>query len=692
MKEELYIIRNSKRHKIDLLQPSGITLCFNSNIFNDLSKIDCSKTYTFKLPNTATNAKAFDLVGDLRYPSALYGLRIPCELWVDGVPIVGNLYVSELNNGTYSAVMTFAAVEGLQAINDDDVDICDLGAGEEITFGWETSSRNAGSIATYCAASNFTNARAQTPLYSAGVPMYRDGSEAFYRISDSESSASQRPLMPPVMPLYAIVQKIQTYYGVTFDFFPSYAYSDLAADIAGGVTPAFQKVAGIPLVTTILGEQYEEEQNMQFNNVTGVSDVSYTFTDRDLQTKTFEAQNQISFSSVSFSADADFLACYGTHCGAAFKTLCNNVSLRLGGSLYVSFNEANELETPPRLIIAMYSIRGETILDEIEAQYDDVNSTAGNQIYFWDFRETEGFTPHDVEGVPTRGLPIVLRLDDVDVPDTFTSCDLMVYPHFEDGIMGHKIRVYDCLPDLSAMQLMKSIYYILGGFPKVNTDGSLGISYFTDIRDNLTNGNVYDWSDCALIDYGADPATLKFTNGNLGIENYLLMRNESTDEQETSKTDDIYGSPLFSFTCANKVLDKAKTLHQFPFYGRFIQNGTHHSLATGDTIKYWSVDNNIARASEAKPAIGTFDIDADSGLLTFSVWQTDDANENYTYLQSILSKPYVVKIPVRVALADLAAIDYTRPVYIAQLNAYFAIMQVVVSTNGETTAELIKLP
>jgi hypothetical protein len=51
-----------------------------------------------------------------------------------------------------------------------------------------------------------------------------------------------------------------------------------------------------------------------------------------------------------------------------------------------------------------------------------------------------------------------------------------------------------------------------------------------------------------------------------------------------------------------------------------------------------------------------------------------------------------VKNPVRVPLPVLVGIDYTRPVYIGQLNAYFAIMSITMDGNGQTTAELIKLP
>lgn len=686
MTEELYIIRNGQRVALDLCTPSGVALVFASNLFADLSKIDCSHSYTFKLPATQNNARAFESVADLRCNSPLYGLRIPCEYWRDGVPIAvpAFLYVSEVNKGAYSAVMTFAVIEGLQAINDADVSITELGdttSPETIMFGWDYSNRNAGSLATYCDATAYDNAVTQTPQYAAGVPI-----EHGYKFGDGENPVYQLPLMPPVVPLHLLLTKIQTRYGLQIDFLAPYNYSSWQSDAAQGKTPPFCGVAGIPLVTTELGNEYVEQQDIEMRNVTGVADETFTFTTRDGQTEV-EVKNVLQFSSFAYSVQMDFLQLYSTHYPNFIKALQYRVGLRIGGSLVVSYNEANELETPPHLRVIEAGARGEKELADIEAEYDADNSSAGDQRYYWDFRDTEGYTPHDCDA-PSKGAPVGFVIDTI--PDTFISGTLSFSPFFDEGAMGHPCRVFECLPDISCFTLLKSLFYMLGGFPKITSGGAIGISYYTDIRDNLQAGSVYDWTGYACIDYGADPDTLKYTNGNLAQRNHLLMKNESLEREEIGRTDDVYSAPDFALQCENGTLEKVKTLHQFPFYGRFIRNGQHHSLATGDTIKYWSVQDNRASAAEAKPAIGRFSID--NGRLLFGVWQAGDDNAQYNYLQAIIRKPYVVKIPVRVPLPVLVGIDYTRPVYIGQLNAYFAIMSITMDGNGQTTAELIKLP
>ena len=66
MIEELYIIRNNKKYRLDLKSPSGITLKFQSNIFGDVSKITASYSYTFKLPMTANNRRLLDNAEDVK--------------------------------------------------------------------------------------------------------------------------------------------------------------------------------------------------------------------------------------------------------------------------------------------------------------------------------------------------------------------------------------------------------------------------------------------------------------------------------------------------------------------------------------------------------------------------------------------------------------------------------------------------
>jgi len=111
--EELYIIVENQKIRLDIETPSGITLKYISNMFNDLTKFCASYSYTFKIPKTKNNMLAFDLIDDVRHDSNVYGKRIQCLYVRDGFEIFKNsfLYVNDTADDCYNAVMTWNVIE-----------------------------------------------------------------------------------------------------------------------------------------------------------------------------------------------------------------------------------------------------------------------------------------------------------------------------------------------------------------------------------------------------------------------------------------------------------------------------------------------------------------------------------------------------------------------------------------------------
>ena len=127
--EELYIIVDGARKKLDLPSPSGITLNFVSNLFNDLSKINASYSYTFKLPRTANNVRVLELVDDVRADGKFTRIKNDAEFVYDGVSLFANanMYISDVENDTISAVLTWNVNKGLQELNKNDMSLNELG-------------------------------------------------------------------------------------------------------------------------------------------------------------------------------------------------------------------------------------------------------------------------------------------------------------------------------------------------------------------------------------------------------------------------------------------------------------------------------------------------------------------------------------------------------------------------------------
>ena len=136
MTEELYIIKDNKRYRLDLNSPSGITLSFKSPILNDLSKFDSSKSYTFDLPFSSNNSTIFNLLEDVRVENGGMGVRYDVEYIVDGITIIhdGYMYVETIED-KYSAVVTWNILKSFQKLSESELTLREL-------FDWENNVDN----------------------------------------------------------------------------------------------------------------------------------------------------------------------------------------------------------------------------------------------------------------------------------------------------------------------------------------------------------------------------------------------------------------------------------------------------------------------------------------------------------------------------------------------------------------------
>lgn len=171
MKEELYIISTEgTRTTIDLSTPSGITLEYKSQLFGDLTKITCSRSYTFKLPMTVRNRRAFGSPEDARTGQTAARRKYRCEFVQNGIPLFtdANLYIDTASQTTYNAVMTFDIVSGFEALQDDDVSLRRLCEDAPLIVRW------GGGLSPMPTPSKWHNDRPYTLPYRASY--YREAS------------------------------------------------------------------------------------------------------------------------------------------------------------------------------------------------------------------------------------------------------------------------------------------------------------------------------------------------------------------------------------------------------------------------------------------------------------------------------------------------------------------------------------
>lgn len=193
VKEELYIITEAGKEQLDLASPSGITLKWVSNLFNDISKLTCSYSYTFKLPVTSRNRRILNLADDIRHDNGMLRKAVNAEFYVNGVCLCpnANLYVSELTD-TFQCVMTWKVLKGFETLKSSSGKLTDLDPMGTIVWG--------GDEAYGGTSSDISNMdEVVYPDYDAGVP--------------HEAGTPPKPCVP----VYRLIQMINETYGVKFN-------------------------------------------------------------------------------------------------------------------------------------------------------------------------------------------------------------------------------------------------------------------------------------------------------------------------------------------------------------------------------------------------------------------------------------------------------------------------------------------
>ena len=192
-KEELYIITDNSREQLDLLSPSGITLKWVSNLFNDISKLTCSYSYTFKLPMTANNRRVLELADDIRHENNMMKKAFRAEFFVNGINLCpnANVYISEMTD-SFSCVMTWKVLKGFETLKSDGCKLNELPSlgkiqwgGDEQYGGTDNDTSNIDSVVY--------------PDYDAGVPHMKNTPPK------------------PCVPVYKLIQMINEYFGVKFN-------------------------------------------------------------------------------------------------------------------------------------------------------------------------------------------------------------------------------------------------------------------------------------------------------------------------------------------------------------------------------------------------------------------------------------------------------------------------------------------
>lgn len=705
MKEELYLIRSGKRYRLDLSTPSGITLNFKSNIFSDLSKITASYSYTFKLPMTANNRRVLGMADDIRCNSSVTHLKLKGEYVQNGIPLFENvnLYINSIDTA-YQCVMTWGDAMAFGQIKDDNLKLNELTA-FNTTVEWTSRVGQIGSFTN--------NAIMNNVVYNAGVTAYNFNYDS--RVGQYRVAITSLPFVP-VVPVYAILQAISRKYGISFPFAKPYTGSwtdeeDLFDCVNKGV---------IPFVNHQLSVKQFSEYAVTMTRPSFSKDGPV-----DNHGRTFK--NEITFNSftvgkpVGMGSGNGYISVTTT---VYLGTIANGfqvhwgVKVKMTGCFRLKFSGLSGSDMPVmKLCYDKY-----TGYDSDGMHYDwvDVSELAGRRVqgetdlWEFDFRDTTSAVPLEYEGPYGESERIVFWFS-----HTITSFSIVeqfkIVPTevSDNGAFSGKCNPMECMPETTVLDFLKSLFFMTGTFPvfKNNTLYAVGYDVF---KDNIENGNVYDWTKKLTTSTTQLPTKTLFIVSDYANRNYYAMSTDNTEGGASSDSKDVYQKGLVSFYLSSGLIStKEKTVAKLPWAAPYLLNREFPNEKTGDTIKSWVLNKDSDSMATAvkynapKPALGIIiqrsishidnlgnTID-DGKVMSMRIWNDLSKvlqSSSMKYLQQILNKPIVITEKFELNEFDLRDLDFSVPVYLNKYNAYFAIVSITRDSKGICKCELIKLP
>lgn len=697
MYEELYIIDNGKRLRVDLSIPSGITLNFKSNIFGDLSKITCSYTYTFKLPLTANNRRVLDNADDVRCISDKIRRRLRAEYLQDGIPLFtnANLYI-ESTDTCFNAVMTWGVISGFQTLKDDDISIRKLPLEAKPIFGPCNAK-----IDEYSNTADYVQ-----PLYNAGLTYISDNGW-----KDQYNTYSVFPL--PAIPVYRLIQLINTKYGTKFKLGSEYSYGDTTENhkiISLGV---------IPCVNVDQQPEGETEKSVLETNIGCYMKGPYAGIEHILTGATNDAAPTDSRFSLVKDGNGFTIGIKVTSDAA--------LSFEVDGCIYAKFtHEPNQYKGQGRVDMGAPDTTG--ITPKLTFYYTTNGTSAAsitsidgrfswddNWCWVFDFSKERGRDRLSINVPPNATVFCAIEAE-ANALQLKSSTIYKLIRFYEkvdpNNIQWNKpeasagaiqMDLMSNLPDISCMTLMKALFFMLGAFPSINSAGEIIPVYYTALRDNIIAGNAVDWSQKMTTEYSALPAKMTYSVSGFGQRNFYMMKNDNADGEGGEDETDVYAPGKGIIYVGNEVIDRNKTIIQLPFYAPYIKNKKSPFLATGNTMKFWYHENDEVKTKEAKPCFGMITplVQTSSGAPTGVQWMSmeiwnDFVNINsdpsYSYLSRIMENPIIITENLRLNEHDLRNLDYNMPVYLSKYGAFFAVVSITRDSKGISKCELLKLP
>lgn len=256
-----------------------------------------------------------------------------------------------------------------------------------------------------------------------------------------------------------------------------------------------------------------------------------------------------------------------------------------------------------------------------------------------------------------------------------TPVEFFVTPQFDTVYLGDDFAT-DNLPDIKQSDFIKAVCAIFNLAVVPDKYFSLGFNFVS--RESLydNESKALDWSS-KLVGSG-DPDEVDYSLDGYAIKTWYRYKETKNDEGV-----DADGC----IEVDDETLEAETNFYTSPFAASNINTVPLYAAEYKDDEWQAKLQKIEPRVLELQNANGYCALRFTNRL----DWQNILDGPRYTHTAAMLYKPVKVKCTMRLTAADIAAIDYSVPVYISQWGLYFAIDTIRFSTKGLSTVTLIKL-
>lgn len=681
-------------YPLDIGSGNTLTLDYVSNLLSDVSKITSSRSFTVKLPRTRRNDTAFDLAVVPQHGSVIPYRYLPCRVYVDGIDVSGEayMYLVSADAATYNAVIVFGLMREYKAWIDAGKTLKDLeDSGESILWNWR-------------AAYIFTP--------SPGSPHDIIGNPPVWFGDDAN--------VPTYTPANGLGKLM--YFGI---YDPGFERNDITVSYANvhpfvTVRELWERIVRENSLDFVLPQSVKLDMENLAIVLTSINGNAAQGTQNiDNNTSTTRPQTiRLSLAlRYGWNIICDTIGdCYqnGNPYGVKGKILAKGdgnaldlqINMLLDDSSSFSYNGSNRSA-------------GYILNDVGHMEYLDLC------VYLYATQQTVKLTPtYTPIGIHWQGtihVPSFSIFGSVHEGDAIADiwidndgricnycsgafnnywmgnrsgwdalfkwavCSVGVVYYTGSQIYPHpRFRCFPNLPDIKQLDFVKMVCHLYGLFPCQRT----GVVEFIPIDElELNKPKAYDWSRYLLED---DPDAPHHTDWHMTD----LARRNRVSYKEDDK--DLVIDEAF-LTVEDDTLDREKDLFTIPL-----------AASDGDYIDQYDL-TPLYDDSTTPPTIMDYEVEFTECVhrlmrvvqwypykLTVLAFQGLSAEqiiaERYASYQAYVNQPRIVTERLRVPLADLRTLDYSRPVFLDKYGRHFAIIDIKWTVTQDTCeAKLLML-